>query len=295
MATKQQFGGNWTEKKLKKVGDYLSAYSTIMRKKSFKFAYIDAFAGTGYRMNQSNSSEGQDIIFDKSELKEIEQYSNGSARIALNIDPEFDKYIFLDKSRGNITELKKLIEEFPKKEKKIELNCTDANCWLIDRCNNFKWQNSRAVLFLDPYGMQVEWETIKAIANTEAIDLWYLFPLGVGINRLLKKDIDKIPRSWEKKLEMILGTDQWKKRFYKEINAITLFGESKYFIKDVDFNQMKDFILERLNTIFCGVAENPLLLCNSKNNPLYLLCFASGNPKGSKIAVNIAEDIMLKG
>ncbi len=40
------------------------------------------------------------------------------------------------------------------------------------------------------------------------------------------------------------------------------------------------------------VPEKPLLLRNSKNNPLYLLCFASGNPKGAKTAIKIAQDIL---
>jgi hypothetical protein len=31
---------------------------------------------------------------------------------------------------------------------------------------------------------------------------------------------------------------------------------------------------------------------NSKNNPLYLLCFASGNPMGAKTAIKIAQDIL---
>jgi three-Cys-motif partner protein len=42
-------------------------------------------------------------------------------------------------------------------------------------CDN-DWRSHRAVLFLDPYGMQVEWQTIEAIAKTAAIDLWLLFP-----------------------------------------------------------------------------------------------------------------------
>ncbi len=150
----------------------------------------------------------------------------------MEIKPGFDKYIFIEKSKKHFTELLKLKEEFKDKEKKIYLINTDANSWLIDRCNNYKWQNNRAVLFLDPYGMQVDWATIKAIANTKAINLWYLFPLGIGVNRL--------------------------------------------------------------KSIFTGVAENPLLLRNSKNNPLYLLCFASGNPRGAKTAIRIAQDI-LKG
>jgi hypothetical protein len=44
--------------------------------------------------------------------------------------------------------------------------------------------------------------------------------------------------------------------------------------------------------VFKGVANNPLPLYNSKNNPLYLLCFAAGNPKGAPTAVKIAQDIL---
>jgi len=50
----------------------------------------------------------------------------------------------------------------------------------------------------------------------------------------------------------------------------------------------------RLKTVFARVAENPLALRNSTNTPLYLLCFAAGNPKGAATAVKIAGDI-LKG
>ena len=45
----QRFGGAWTQKKLQLFEKYLIAYSTIMNKKQqFQYAYIDAFAGTGY-------------------------------------------------------------------------------------------------------------------------------------------------------------------------------------------------------------------------------------------------------
>jgi len=292
MTEKHKFGGNWTEEKLKRVEKYLKAYATIMNNQNFRFAYIDAFAGTGYREEKENKIDNQIFLFQKNDIKEIETYSKGSARIALEIKPEFDKYIFIEQSRKHYTELRKLKEEFKEKEKKIDLINTDANSWIIDRCNNYKWQNNRAVLFLDPYGMQVNWETIKAIANTEAIDLWYLFPLGVGVNRLLKKDAGKIPSSWEAKLNNLLGTNEWKEAFYDETQETTLFGNENRIVKDTDFSKISKFVLKRLKSIFTGVAENPLLLRNSKNNPLYLLCFASGNPRGAKTAIKIAQDIL---
>lgn len=47
--TQQLFGGDWTIEKLKRLRKYLVAYATIMNKQNYRFAYIDAFAGTGYR------------------------------------------------------------------------------------------------------------------------------------------------------------------------------------------------------------------------------------------------------
>ena len=140
--------------------------------------------------------------------------------------------------------------------------------------------------------MQVNWETIKAIANTEAIDLWYLFPFGIGVNRLLKKNAADMPASWEAKLDDILGTNEWKEDFYSQRQDATLFGNEPKTVKDADFSKISKFIVKRLKSIFAGVAENPLLLRNSKNNPLYLLCFASGNPRGAKTAIKIAQDIL---
>ena len=46
--SQQSFGGSWTTEKLERVHKYLKA-ATIMKDRNFHFAYIDAFAGTGYR------------------------------------------------------------------------------------------------------------------------------------------------------------------------------------------------------------------------------------------------------
>ena len=160
MTEKHNFGGSWTEEKLKRVAKYLRAYAKIMNKMSFRFAYIDAFAGTGYRDEKKDKSEHQISLFQKDEIKEIETFSEGSARIALTIKPEFDKYIFIEKSKKHFNELQKLKDDFPDKSKRIQFINADANSYLSELCTNYKWQNHRAVLFLDPYGMQVEWETI---------------------------------------------------------------------------------------------------------------------------------------
>ncbi|WP_375494674.1 hypothetical protein [uncultured Nostoc sp.] len=59
--------------------------------------------------------------------------------------------------------------------------CSRASISYLKTLYGKNWRSNRAVLFLDPFGMQIPWSTIEAIAHTEAIDLWYLFPLGVAM------------------------------------------------------------------------------------------------------------------
>jgi hypothetical protein len=62
--------------------------------------------------------------------------------------------------------------------------------------------------------------------------------------------------------------------------------------KAADFDSIGDFFVQRLETIFAKVAKKPLPLRNSKNVPIYLLCFAVANPRGAPTAVKIAADVL---
>jgi len=59
--------------------------------------------------------------------------------------------------------------EFPNRA--IEILNEDANAAVQRTCRDTDWRSNRAVLFLDPYGMQVSWETLVAVAATKAIDV----------------------------------------------------------------------------------------------------------------------------
>lgn len=139
--------------------------------------------------------------------------------------------------------------------------------------------------------MEVEWSTIEAIAKTQAIDLWILFPVGQAVNRLLTKN--KLPEgAWADRLTTFFGTDDWKAAFYRPRQQSSLFDVDDAVEKDTNFEKIGAYFLERLATIFAKVADNPLSLRNSRNVPIYLLCFASANPKGARTAVKIAQDIL---
>ena len=287
--SQQSFGGNWTREKLERVRKYLKAYATIMKDRNFHFAYIDAFAGTGYRTYRQDANPDE-LMFPEIAEREVQEFLQGSARIALQVQPKFQKYILIEKDDNRFAELQGLKAEFPSDD--IELIRSDANEYLKNLCGkNWIRHQRRAVLFLDPYGMEVEWHTIAAIANTQAIDLWILFPLGIAVNRLLKTDGNVDPTIREK-LNSFFGTNDWYDTFYETVSNLTLFGEETVTRKTSDFRSIAQYFVERLQAVFTGVANNPLPLYNSKNNPLYLLCFAAGNPRGASTAVKIAQDIL---
>lgn len=314
MTSPHAFGGDWTEQKLEILKQYLSAYTTALKNKPFKTAYIDAFAGTGTRRTrpknapkQMVSSEDQiSFIQDKDEIKlasePIQQFLDGSARIALQSSPPFDRYIFIEKSAKRAQELKVLETDFAQFAERITIQREDANVAIQKLCKP-DWsarpavpgrgaiRARRAVLFLDPYGMQVEWKTIKMIAGTKAIDLWVLFPIGAVVR--MRTRTGRVSASWKDRLNSLFGTHDWYERFYRtEINN-TIFGPEEQTVPEKT-EVIGAYFLERLRTCFAGVAANPAVLRNSKNSQLYLLCFAVGNPAGAAPALKIASSILKK-
>jgi three-Cys-motif partner protein len=286
----QQFGDRrWTQDKLERVRKYLVAYTTIMSKRKYKYAYIDGFAGTGYHELKQNDKANAPALFPEVDEPEVEEFLDGSARIALQVEPRFQTYIFIEKSPRKAKELEKLREEFPGRAQDIRIEKKEANGCLQELCGK-SWKKHRAVLFLDPFGMQVSWQTIKAIARTKAIDTWILFPVS-AVNRLLKKD-GNIPDSWRCRLESLFGEPDWFDVFFPHQKE-GLFNEPPAIRqKTADMTSIGKYFNKRLSSVFAGVASNPYSLCNSKGAPLYLLCFAAANPRAAKTAIKIAQDIL---
>lgn len=274
---KKRFGGKWTIEKLDIFSDYLNAYTVALKNQPFKKIYIDAFAGTG----EIITADGTEII-------------TGSVRLALNAKNKFDYYIFIEKDTNKAQELKDMIEvEYPQFKSIIEIRNDDCNVVLKEICENTDWKNNRALLFLDPYATEVPWSTLEIISKTKAIDLWYLFPI-CAVQRMLPKS--NVPvESWKAKLNMLFGDKSWEKEFYKENPQLNIFGTTDL-VKGVNTDEVKEYILKRLKTVFPAVANNPRLLYNNKNSPLFLFCFAVSNDNGKAIglALKIANHILSK-
>ena len=291
---KHEFGGDWTTDKLERLRKYLCAYMTIFTRNPkaqyFTTNYVDAFAGTGYRVVSAKRG-GKAPAFSEAADPDAESFKKGSACIALEVEPSFDRFIFIERDVDRVKELEALRDRFPDKAKGVQVEQGEANAFLKRWCKETDWKKHRAVVFLDPYGMQVDWQTLEALARTQAIDLWLLFPLGVAVNRLLTK-AGPPPKEWASALTRIFGTEDWEKVFYPKKQEQTLWGPEETRRKEATLEAVGRFMLDRLKTIFEAVAPNPLPLRNSTNTPIYLLCFAASNPRGAKTAVKIARHIL---
>lgn len=275
------FGGVWTRIKLEALEKYLHAFNTALSKQHFKRIYIDAFAGTG-RCEINVDGEKTTI--------------EGSARRALATHPAFHKYYFIELRSKKLAALRALAGENPGKD--IEVVRGDANQALKKLCSQYRWLKERAVLFLDPFGMHVEWSTLESIANTGAIDVWYLFPYA-GLYRQAAKNSEALDADKEASLTRVLGTTAWRSAFYMQKRQQDLFSTDDRDERSASHSDMLSFVSNRLKKLFPAVTD-PKILYKGGNSrspigaPLFALYFAASNPKPSayRLATKIAKEIL---
>ena len=291
MTSQDDFGGAWTQQKLEALGKYLQAYATIFKRNPkaqfYSISYIDAFAGTG-SLQRPDPGGFAELI--PQLMENEERFRKGSVKRALEIDPPFDEYIFIEKSATKCRELRDLAKSLPTRNIKI-LN-EDANVALPKWCKNINLQRQRAVVFIDPFGASVDWKVIAALGQTRAVDLWVLFPYS-AINRMLVRD-RKPPKSWSDRLTAVFGTTEWEEAFYSTSRWPSLLDSAEQVeltSKSADFRGITDFFVARLETAFKAVSK-PLPLYNSNGSLLFMLFFAAGNERSAKTGLKIANDIL---
>jgi three-Cys-motif partner protein len=284
------FGGAWTELKLDKVTEYLIAYQKVMKNQQFRTVYIDAFCGDG-------------VVKMKRQAKNVDEYldashsiGKGSAQRAMELESPFAEYHFIDKSPESIELLQERLAEIrPELANRIITHVADVNDALPPVLDAMNPKKDRVVLFVDPFGMQLDWSTISHISRTPIVDFWYLVPIGIAVNRLAIKDPTKIPQAWAARLDAFLGTKTWRTEWYQASPQGSLFGDEPNQIRGVSINKIEEFFRRRLHDAFPGVAKNMLRLSN-KGKPMYTLMFACSNPshKAQAAAIGIANHL-LKG
>jgi three-Cys-motif partner protein len=287
-----EFGGGWTQRKLDVLKKYLQAYTKIFKRnpraRFYSISYVDAFAGTGTLRRPALGGLAKLLP----ELQENEkEFRKGSVRRALEVEPPFDNYVFIEKDVKKCKELEAISADFP--NRKVKIVNEDANSALLEWCKNLDPRRERAVVFLDPFGASVKWEVIAALGRTRAVDLWVLFPYS-AINRMLVRN-RRPPKAWADRLTSVFGTGEWNNRFYSTMAFPSLLDSQKVesVHKSADHRVITDFFIERLGKEFVAVS-NPFPMHNSNGSLLFLLFFAAANEHSAKTGLKIANDIIGK-
>ncbi|WP_409965661.1 hypothetical protein PIECOFPK_01829 [Mycovorax composti] len=285
--SKGEWGGLWTEKKLEAFSKYVWSYLTIMKKYPYwKTIYFDGFAGSGTREKRTN----RDLMQQLKITEEEERTYKGAAERVLGLENlGFDYYYFIDKNEESLNKLKqKLNEQF--KNKNLEFRLGDANEQLNKLAKALQDNKYAALVFLDPFGMQIDWNSIANLKGTRS-DVWILVPTGVIVNRLLDK-AGKL--EFSDKLESFFGLPiaEIKSFFYEEKKIPTLFGEEEIITKvSKPIEKIANLYAQRMKTIWEHVTEEPLVLKNSNNVPIFHFVFASNNKNAKEIAKQIIDKI----
>ena len=207
------FGGQWTQEKLDILHRYLDEYTKVLKKWNFRLIYVDAFAGEGYYEPKSPS-------FDE-DYSEFREMVKGSAAIALDVDDKpFDEFVFVESDQDRIRSLEKMAAEYPMRE--IKTIQGDANVEIPVFCENMQ-TSDRAVIFLDPFGPEVSWDTVAIIAETEKIDCWILFPLNRVIRDMPVAAEPPVERAEE--LDRVFGGRSFWQRTYRPSLQLSMLDE----------------------------------------------------------------------
>jgi three-Cys-motif partner protein len=290
---KHFFGGPWTEIKLDAVEYYLECYARALKRVRFDLWYIDAFAGSGDR--ESEREVGG--IFEGAPIEVVRETLAGSARRALGVMPPFDHFVFIEKDDDRYAALQETKSENPGKD--IWIIKGEANDELAKLVGSHPWSrrdtgNSRGVVFLDPYALHVDWQTLQALASTRVLDVWYLFPIRDTIRQLAHDFRGIGPKA--PMLDRVLGPE-WRELYSikPERDAPTdMFAwvdqqvepEQPELQRVVSQKQFERWLKQRLETEFQFVSE-PLPLLASPNRQLFSLFLGVSNP--SKSAIDLAK------
>lgn len=251
---------------------YLKGYTTALQR-HFRLHYFDAFAGTG-RYTARDGVERE-----------------GSASIALRYP--FDSYTLVEQDPARYGRLNRMVDAQATPSQRWALVKGDANAETQAFCERLDPRRDRAVVFLDPFGMDVDWQTLQAIRHTQAIDAWYLFPLS-GVARQMARYPSRRDASKDEALNRVYGTTSWQDELYSPPES-ALIPDLQGEPERQSLDAVRAWTQQHLETLFPTVRLAAELRRGARGNRfggprLFDLYFLMSNP-GQK-ASDLAEKLV---
>lgn len=257
--------GSWVVEKLDYLKRYIDIFATSMHDKPWRARnYIDLFTGPG-----------------KCYVSETGTVHLGSPLLALTTRYPFTSYFFVDLNASNIATLRQRCQASPMHDR-AQCFVGDSNLvvediveriWAIDSVYIPGQWSSLNLAFLDPDGLQLQWETVATLARLPRMDLIIHYP-QMGLTRNMPKDCRAEKQT---KIDLFFGGTEWRV-IYEEYQR-----KEEHFIHRQLMDHYKEKLLDMgYKEVFRDdeVGDEPLIRNAKKNVPLYRLLFTSKHPLG---------------
>ena len=275
----QEFGGAHTELKLSVVVDYLRSYATALKNKGFEITCVDAFAGSGWRRVQGTDETPEPDLFAVLQPASPPELPGSAVRLMRSGAP-IERYVFNDRSRANSRSLQQTVRAERERNPSLppaEVFNLNAAALIRQECQRLREKSSRrALMFLDPFGLQLSHSDMREIAATGAADVWLLVPTGMALSRLAPRRKEPSDQ-FKTALTRFFGSEEWRERFYGTTSE-DMFGQSAV-ERHVSIDAISAYVLEWMQKIFGPGAYSRGLSLRPRSGMAeqYLLVFACAN------------------
>lgn len=186
--------GPWVEEKYRYAGMYAALFATGMKHRWDRRVYLDLFSGPGH-----------------SRIRSTQRIVLGSPLIAASLPDPFDRYIFADENPGALESLKNRADRL---ERPIDVAYVpgDANVVVDEIMGQIQGGPGKKTLsfcFLDPYRLNIHFETVRQLAHGKAIDFLILLALYVDANR----NVARYVTDQSQTIDRFLGDPAWRPRW----------------------------------------------------------------------------------
>lgn len=264
----------WSEVKLDIIKEYAKAYSVIINAQHNirQYLYIDGFAGAGVHIS-----------------KRTKEYLPGSPLNALNVEPPFKEFHFIDLDGGRADALRKLCVDYSN----VNVYEGDCNDLLLQKIFPLAKYSDyrRALCLLDPYGLHLNWKVMYTAGRMGSIEIFLNFQVMDMNRNVLWRKPEKVDKSQLARMNAFWGDESWRNVAY--IKTKGLFGDME---EKATIEQVVKAYQNRLKEV-AGFAyvPDPIPMRNSTGAILYYLFFASPKETGAKIVKDIFDKYKNKG
>ncbi len=259
--------GIWAKKKLRVLAHYIATSTVAMKNKPWRRRfYIDLQAGPGKNCvaddNDQCPSTNPDVFL-------------GSPLLALTEGAKYSSYFFVEQDEESASALRTRCKSLSNTNpiSIIEDDCNNAVDQICDAINRVDtppfsktdW-NSLSLAFLDPEGLELNWETVVKLASLKRTDIVINFSIG-GLRRRAGHDKQMPPGTTRS--DQFFGTTEWR-------GIPDNPDSSKPAFQWIEFYQAR---LQELEYQW----GTPVPVKNTTNVELYRLLFASKHQLGVEL------------